>query len=278
MAVTPHPGQIKTYKEDFPPKPQMEEICERLLIGPFYTSKGGTARTDFFEAVAEQLGVKIPRNSQGGVAASKQTVAGWAWRQLNSGMPPTTGFSKGSKVTNELIDGILDGLRRRGVDYRLKPPAITPPVSPATVAQDLTDMVDSRKKITRVSYAREGQPGFRAAVMAAYDETCCMTGTRVLPALQAAHIVEYRGTPFNHVTNGLALRGDVHTLYDRGLLAIHETSLKILVKDELQGTDYGALDGRTITVPASRSEHPDPRFLRAQRIGSGFPLPGDPIT
>lgn len=67
---------------------------------------------------------------------------------------------------------------------------------------------------------RLGQGSFRLAVLDAYGSRCAITGTRMAPVLQAAHIRPYAAGGEHRVTNGLALRSDMHTLYDRGYIGV----------------------------------------------------------
>ena len=59
---------------------------------------------------------------------------------------------------------------------------------------------------------------FRDALIGAYAGRCAITGCSVLDILEAAHITPYLGPDTNHVTNGLLLRADLHTLFDTCLL------------------------------------------------------------
>lgn len=85
-----------------------------------------------------------------------------------------------------------------------------------------TSQSSSTRASVRCANVSEGQGDFRAEDMQAYNETCAVTGTNIVEALEAAHIVAYRGRDHHHISNGLALRADIHALFDRGLMAIHE--------------------------------------------------------
>lgn len=56
-------------------------------------------------------------------------------------------------------------------------------------------------------------------VLDAYGGQCAITGSDAGPALEAAHPRPYRGVDSNVISDGLPLRGDIHTLFDLGLLA-----------------------------------------------------------
>ena len=53
-----------------------------------------------------------------------------------------------------------------------------------------------------------------------------MTECDVRETLEACHIYPYMGPKTNHIQNGIILRSDLHTLYDRGLIGI-DTNYKI---------------------------------------------------
>ncbi|TDP73625.1 HNH endonuclease [Brachybacterium sp. AG952] len=254
----------------------MAEISGLLGIGEFSTSIGGTVRKEFIVAVAEALGVRMPYDPRGEVAATKETVTEWAWRQVNDGVMPREALSGGGTITNVALSGILEGIERAGINLSDGAPADGSEEDFGGEVPDISELIDSRKRAMREVYVREGQGNFRAEVMQAYDKTCAVTGTNIVEALEAAHIIAYRGRDHHHISNGLALRADIHALFDRGLMAIHEDTYEVILGHELATLEaYGDLDGRPIFVPAHPDEHPDPRYLRAHRIGSGFRAPGD---
>jgi predicted restriction endonuclease len=135
---------------------------------------------------------------------------------------------------------------------------------------------DARKRILAAIVLRQGQEVFREQLLAAYRQSCAVTGCDVVEVLEAAHIVAYRGPETNHVTNGLLLRADIHTLFDLGLLAVHPTDYRLLVSRRLRGTAYEVLDGQIIRLPANHAEHPSREALelhmaafQAKESGSG---------
>ena len=73
---------------------------------------------------------------------------------------------------------------------------------------------DLRTRAHREITVRRGQKKFRKALFAAYRNRCAVTGSSVYFVLEAAHIDRYFGDHSNHVTNGLLLRADLHTLFD----------------------------------------------------------------
>lgn len=112
-------------------------------------------------------------------------------------------------------------------------------------------LTDERKKKLREIVERRGQPDFRKRLIAAYSGRCAVTGCDAEAALEAAHIVPYTGPQSNHVTNGLLLRADIHTLFDLDLIGVDPESMEISVAVELQATVYAELHGRKLSLPAS---------------------------
>lgn len=77
----------------------------------------------------------------------------------------------------------------------------------------------TREAIVRT---RVNQGFFRAAVLAAYDSTCCITGISVNALLCASHIIPWSQDKKNRTNprNGLCLNAIHDRAFDRGLLTI----------------------------------------------------------
>jgi len=56
----------------------------------------------------------------------------------------------------------------------------------------------------------------------------------------------YRGIHTNDLDNGLLLRADVHTLFDRGLLRIDPANGQIQIDAALEASVYQDLDGKLV--------------------------------
>ncbi len=113
----------------------------------------------------------------------------------------------------------------------------------------------------RLGTQRLGQRAFQALVLAAYERRCAITGDKIRPVLQAAHIRPVSQEGQNRVDNGLLLRSDVHTLFDRGYLGVGPDR-RIHVSPRLrtefgngeslyrrQGEQLGVLPARTVDRP-----------------------------
>ena len=145
---------------------------------------------------------------------------------------------------------------------------------------------------------RLGQGAFRLLVTDMYHRRCAVTQERTLPALDAAHIRPYAEGGVHDVSNGLLLRRDLHSLFDRGYVTVtpelrFEVSRRI--KEEFEnGRTYYALHGGQVHIPdrtrgsagcgcahlaqresLSRMSSPDARLARGPRNQTSRRLTGD---
>jgi putative restriction endonuclease len=130
-------------------------------------------------------------------------------------------------------------------------------VADGIVSRMFSDPVLARRRL--------GQGAFRILVTDTYERQCAVTREHTLPVLQAAHIRPVTQAGEHRVTNGLLLRSDVHTLFDRGYVTI-TPDLKFRVSPRLNddwqnGKIYYELDGQLIHVPKDASCRPDPQLL-----------------
>jgi putative restriction endonuclease len=68
--------------------------------------------------------------------------------------------------------------------------------------------------------SRLGPGAFRIIVTDNYARRCAVTGERTLPALDAAHIRPCADRGEHEPNNGLLLRRDIHSLFDRGYVTV----------------------------------------------------------
>lgn len=123
---------------------------------------------------------------------------------------------------------------------------------------------DERKRILAAIVVRQGRRKFREELLAAYQDTCAVTGCDVVEALEAAHIVPYLGPKTDEVCNGLLLRGDIHTLFDLYLITPNPSDYRLLVSKRLKGRCYESLSGHLIRLPADRAHFPSVEALEAR--------------
>jgi hypothetical protein len=121
---------------------------------------------------------------------------------------------------------------------------------------------DHRDRAPLQAVLRPGQLRFRQRLLRAYGRKCCITGCSVESALEAAHILPYRGHEFDHVQNGLLVRADLHRLLDIRLLGIHPKTFAIHVSPAVTEPDYLALVGKSLCLPERRRDRPSPVALK----------------
>lgn len=112
---------------------------------------------------------------------------------------------------------------------------------------------------------RLGQGAFRILVTDTYERRCAVTGEKVLPVLEAAHIKPVTEGGFHRIDNGLLLRSDVHRLFDRGYVTIRpdyrlEVSSR-LHTDFANGEYYQRMAGQEIWTPKRPDDQPSREFL-----------------
>jgi len=113
---------------------------------------------------------------------------------------------------------------------------------------------------------------FRRRVVQAYDARCSITGLKLINGggraeVEAAHIrpVE-RGGP-DIITNGIALSGTVHWMFDRGLIGLSD-NLEILISRQANDPDgiRGMINRNGFAILPTRAlERPHPGFLAWHR-------------
>lgn len=113
---------------------------------------------------------------------------------------------------------------------------------------------------------RLGQGSFRLIVLDSYARRCAFTNSPVLHVLDAAHIKPYAVGGTHAPENGLLLRQDLHTLFDRGYVTVtpdHRVEVSQRIKQEFDnGKEYYALHGKEIRLPALADRIPSGEFLR----------------
>ncbi len=118
----------------------------------------------------------------------------------------------------------------------------------------------------QIIHPRIGQGTFKVMVTEAYHRRCAITGEKTLPVLEAAHIKPYSQNGPHLTNNGLLLRKDVHTLFDRGYITINE-DLQIEVSKRIKedygnGKEYYAFHGKKLAeIPDQKIERPSSQFL-----------------
>jgi putative restriction endonuclease len=112
---------------------------------------------------------------------------------------------------------------------------------------------------------RLGQGAFRVIVTDSYERQCAVTSSHVLHVLEAAHIRPYSQGGTHSPENGILLRQDVHTLFDKGYITVtpdYRVTVSRRIKEEFDnGKDYYALAGMPINTPFAAHAKPSPELL-----------------
>ena len=99
-----------------------------------------------------------------------------------------------------------------------------------------------------IAMPRQGQGIFCRLVLSAYEKRRAVTGERALPVVEAAHIVEFSEHQRRAISNGVALRADIHKLFDSGYVSIrpeHKFVVSSALRDEYQnGVVYYELEAQ----------------------------------
>jgi putative restriction endonuclease len=115
-------------------------------------------------------------------------------------------------------------------------------------------------------FPRLGQGSFRLIVTDSYDRRCAFTNSPVIHVLEAAHIRPYSSGGPHSPSNGILLRQDLHTLFDRGYMTVtpgHRIEVSSRIKEEFDnGKEYYALHGENMRLPEYGDRRPSAEFLR----------------
>ncbi len=142
---------------------------------------------------------------------------------------------------------------------------------PPGLAEDVTPF--DRPVLERLTRRPYRDVVFRRRVRKAYGYRCAMSGLMLRngggrPEVQAAHIRPVAHAGSDHVTNGLALSGTLHWMFDRGLLSVADDCETILVShNKVPGDVLHRLlrPGGKLIRPESPRDAPHPENLRWHR-------------
>ncbi len=155
-------------------------------------------------------------------------------------------------------------------------PRVGPPTRAAPMSlQDEQSPFDDAEHRHRISYLGSRlfrNRIFRSVVLQAYDSCCAVTGLKLINGggraeVEAAHIRPVEANGPDSVSNGLALSGTVHWMFDRGLIGISD-DLQILISrhvNDAEGVRNMINPTGRIRAPARPADHPHPRFLHWHR-------------
>jgi putative restriction endonuclease len=113
---------------------------------------------------------------------------------------------------------------------------------------------------------------FRCIVLDAYDCRCAITGLKFINGhgraeVEAAHIKPVERNGPDIITNGIALSGTAHWMFDRGLISLSD-NLDVLVSRQVNDAEsVWNLVNRTrqAAVPTNPAHRPHPSYLAWHR-------------
>lgn len=178
------------------------------------------------------------------------------------------GASHGGKLDAEVYNEFTHDWERLSYESeRLLAQLIGRSIEP-TADADIAEILPEGREREAVVRVRVNQGFFRAAVLAAYDLRCCISGLAVPELLNASHIVPWATDKVNRVNprNGLCLNALLDRAFDRGLLTVLPNYI-VKVSSILKGANANAsihdlllrYEGASIQLP--RRFAPDASFL-----------------
>lgn len=113
---------------------------------------------------------------------------------------------------------------------------------------------------------------FRGRVLDAYDRRCALTGMKLINGggraeTEAAHIVPVEAGGPDVVSNGIALSGTVHWMFDRGLISLGDSGEMLLSSkiNDIEGVGRLLHADRRARFPVVPNQRPHPRYLAWHR-------------
>ena len=125
---------------------------------------------------------------------------------------------------------------------------------------------------TTILQVRTVQWFFRKAILAAYQNRCCVTGNPVPELLIASHILPWSQFPENRVdpSNGLCLAAHFDKAFDQGLISF-DNDMRLTISREMRGylpndalaREFVAMEGAELRMP--EKFRPRDEFMRYHR-------------
>lgn len=232
--------------------------------GP-WQSTGDTTDLSWFLALCEYLGLVYPGERIRAMRLIVET-AGGRWDQ-SAHSSATDGKQAGGNVRKEAFEELWRALHDSGRLDSTDRPSLDADVLTRVSPDTAPDAQFAYRNIR----LRQGQPGFRRALLDAYNGRCPITLTDYPDVLEAAHIVPHAKQGTMDVTNGLLLRADLHTLFDLRQIAINTSTWKVVVNDVLGATGFGArLSGAKFSLPEDPPSRPSVTALDEHRADAGL--------
>ena len=147
--------------------------------------------------------------------------------------------------------------------------AVEPPLSSFVQEAQAPFALDvERERVAYYSSRAVRDRVFRRVVLEAYDCRCAITGFKFINGLgraevEAAHIKPVEANGPDIITNGIALSGTVHWMFDRGLISLSD-DLEVLVSRQVNDVDsvWSLVNkSRRATTPANPAHRAHSSYL-----------------
>lgn len=158
-----------------------------------------------------------------------RTPAAVAWKLVNfASIDPAitdtgrVGASHGGKLDAEVYREFTHDWERLSYESERLFAQMTQQSVEPLADQNIVDTFPEGKEREAVVKVRVNQRFFRAAVLAAYDLRCCISGLGVPELLNASHIIPWAANKDNRVNprNGLCLNLVLDRAFDRGMFTV----------------------------------------------------------
>jgi len=146
-------------------------------------------------------------------------------------------------------------------------------VDPETLALVNASQEEQERRVVQILMNRKiRDASFRRQVCEAYDNTCAITGLRMVNGggkaeAQAAHIWSVASGGPDVVQNGLALSATVHWLFDRHLISLTDDYGLLVSHNRVPGELRSLFERQLqrIRLPKNQSLWPRPQYLQRHR-------------
>ena len=186
----------------------------------------------------------------------------------SSGRTGLRGASTKDRAIWEEMQSDWEGFAIESQQAMMEVDAAAEQVDRATQDEDVDRIGEDRAAQTTV---RIGQSFFRAAVLSAYNERCCITGLSLPSLLMASHIIPWSHDKGNRVNprNGILLSALHDKAFDAGLITIRDDMTVRVSRnhaarnDQFFSASIELYDGQSIFLPEKFP--PDREFLAYHR-------------
>ena len=174
----------------------------------------------------------------------------------------------------EFGDIVLDGLRETlSPDNAVRLELDSLHVDPETLALVNAPEEEQERRVVQILMNRKiRDASFRRQVCQAYDNTCAITGLKMVNGggkaeAQAAHIWSVAAGGPDVVQNGLALSATVHWLFDRHLISLTDDYALLVSHNRVPGELRSLFEQQLqrIRLPKDRTFWPRPQYIQRHR-------------